>query len=190
MPKKILYINACVRKNSRTKRLADYLISCLNGETEEIRLEDIHFGISDERFISKRDRLLSTGAYNHPMFTMARSFAAADLIVIAAPFWDLSFPAALKQYIEQINVTGITFSYTPEGVPFGLCKARRLTYITTVGGNYFPEEFGAGYIEALSQNFYGIPEFELIKATGLDIEGADVDEIINTAKKEIKRVNN
>ena len=149
-----LFINACVRKQSRTKRLAEHLLSAGNESYVELDLNAIEFPIVDEDFLI------------------------------------MSFPASLKQYIEQINVTGITFSYTPEGVPFGLCKARRLTYITTVGGNYFPEEFGAGYIEALSQNFYGIPEFELIKATGLDIEGADVDEIINTAKKEIKRVNN
>ena len=60
------------------------------------------------------------------MFELARQFAAADQIVIAAPYWDLSFPAALKQYFEQINVLGITFAYTPEGVPKGLCRARKL----------------------------------------------------------------
>ncbi len=185
-----LFINACVRKQSRTKRLAEHLLSAGNESYVELDLNAIEFPIVDEDFLIMRDRLILNEDFNNPVFDLARQFAEAEDIVIAAPFWDLSFPAALKQYIEQINVTGITFSYTPEGVPFGLCKARRLTYITTVGGHYFPEEFGAGYIEALSQNFYGIPEFELIKATGLDIEGADVDEIINTAKKEIKRVNN
>ena len=185
-----LFINACVRKQSRTKRLAEHLLSAGNESYVELDLNAIEFPIVDEDFLIMRDRLILNEDFNNPVFDLARQFAEAEDIVIAAPFWDLSFPAALKQYIEQINVTGITFSYTPEGVPFGLCKARKLTYITTVGGNYFPEEFGAGYIEALSQNFYGIPEFELIKATGLDIEGADVDEIINTAKKEIKRVNN
>ena len=94
-----------MREESRTRRLADYLVSLLNGETEEVRLEEISFGISDAHFISERDRLLSAGQFDHPMFDLARSFAAADLIVIAAPFWDLSFPASLKQYLEQINVT-------------------------------------------------------------------------------------
>ena len=181
MPKKILYINACVRKNSRTKRLADYLISCLNGETEEIRLEDIHFGISDERFISKRDRLLSTGAYNHPMFTMARSFAAADLIVIAAPFWDLSFPAALKQYIEQINAVGITFRYTESGEPQGLCRAKKLYYVTTAGGPIYSDAFGYGYIKSLAHKFYGIPETEIICAENLDLIGADTEILLQDA---------
>ena len=66
-----------------------------------------------------------------------------------------------------------------------MCRAKCLTYVTTVGGNFFPEEYGAGYVKALAQSFYGISEFRLIKATGLDIIGADVDAIINSVKKEL-----
>ena len=178
MPKKILYVNACVRKNSRTKRLADCLIARLDGETEEIRLEEMDFGVSDERFITERDRLLSEGAYDHPMFSLARSFAADDLIVIAAPFWDLSFPAALKQYIEQINAIGVTFRYTETGEPVGLCKAKKLYYVTTAGGRIYSDAFGYGYIKALAETFYGIPETEQISAEGLDLAGADAEAIL------------
>ena len=124
--------------------------------------------MEDEAFLDKRDRLIASGAFDDPMFAIARQFAAADEIVIAALYWDLSFPAALKQYFEQINVRGITFVYTAEGIPRGLCRARKLYYITTAGGNYVPEEFGFGYIKALAESYYGIPETELIQATGLD----------------------
>jgi FMN-dependent NADH-azoreductase len=188
MPKKILYINACVRKNSRTKRLADCLVSRLEGETEEVRLEDICFGISDERFITGRDRLLAAGVYDHPMFGLARSFAAADVIVIAAPFWDLSFPAALKQYFEQVNAIGITFRYTETGEPQGLCKAEKLYYVTTAGGPIYSDAFGYGYVKALAQTFYGIPETEMISAENLDMIGADVEAILReTIDKQIRR---
>jgi FMN-dependent NADH-azoreductase len=77
----------------------------------------------------------------------------------------------LKQYIEAINVLGITFEYTPEGIPKGLCKAKKLYYVMTAGGNYVPEEFGFGYIKALAQNFYGIEDIELIKATKIIFKG-------------------
>ncbi len=186
MPKKILYINACVRKNSRTKRLADHLVSCLDGETEELRLEDVDFGVSDEHFISERDRLLAAGAYDHPMFSLARSFASADLIVVAAPFWDLSFPAALKQYFEQINVVGVTFRYTESGDPQGLCKAKKLYYVTTAGGTIYSDAYGYGYVKALAQTFYGIPETEMISAEDLDIVGADVEAILQDAIRKIR----
>ena len=61
---------------------------------------------------NSRTKMLADGAFQDPLFGLARQFAAADRIVIAAPYWDLSFPAALKQYVEQINVLGITFIYT------------------------------------------------------------------------------
>ena len=145
MEKQVLFINACVRSESRTRRLADRVLAKLNQPYEELRLEEIRFPFTDEQFLKMRDRLISGHDFNNALFDHARQFAEAEIIVIAAPYWDLSFPAVLKQYFEQINVVGITFSYTSEGVPVGLCKAKSLTYITTAGGDYFPEEYGAGY---------------------------------------------
>ena len=175
---KILFINACVREQSRTKRLADCLLSKLQGEVEEVRLSETAFPVFDEEFLQKREQLITAGDFEDDLFKLAHQFAGADLIVIAAPYWDLSFPAALKQYFEQINVVGITFMYTPEGFPKGLCKAKKMYYITTAGGMYVPEEFGFGYVKALAQNFYGIEDVEEVRAVGLDIDGADAEEIM------------
>lgn len=180
-----LFINACVRAESRTKVLAEHLLSKQSGPVTEVRLNEVAFPPVGEAFLQKRDALIERRAFDDPLFDLARQFAAADEIVIAAPFWDLSFPAVLKQYLEQITVTGVTFFYTPEGVPQGLCRAKRLTYVTTVGGDFFPAEFGAGYVKALAQGFFGIPEFRLIKAAGLDLDGADADAILAAAKETI-----
>ena len=181
----ILFINACVRKESRTKKLADRLLSKMKEPFEEVRLGTIVFPNADENYLQRRDRLILAHDFGNPEFDLARQFAEADEVVIAAPFWDLSFPAVLKQYFEQINVLGITFRYTPEGIPQGLCRAKRLTYISTAGGNFFPEEYGYGYVKALAQNFYGIHNVNLIKAIGLDIDGADVNAIIESAEEVI-----
>ena len=165
----ILFVDACVREESRTKKLAEELLTKLDDEVTHIRLEEIPFDVTDEKYLEKRGTLIAAGAYEDEMFALARQFAKADTIVIAAPYWDLSFPASLKQYIEVINVLGLTFEYTEDGIPRGLCKAGRLYYVMTAGGNYVPEEFGYGYIKALAENFYGIKEVTLIKKTGLDI---------------------
>ena len=177
----ILFIDACVREDSRTKRLAKALLTKLGEEAVHVALEGISFGVTDETYLKKRDSLIAKSAFDDEMFALARQFAMADTIVIAAPYWDLSFPAMLKQYIEAINVLGITFEYTAEGFPKGLCKADKLYYVTTAGGRYVPEEFGFGYIKALAQNFYGIKDVEQVKATGLDIMGADQEAIMNEA---------
>lgn len=165
----VLFINACVRKQSRTRKLADSVLSKLEGEVQEIRLHELSFPVVDEAFLQNRDRLIDCGEFSDPLFDMARQFASADRIVIAAPYWDLSFPAVLKQYFEQINVIGVTFRYTPEGVPQGLCKAEKLYYVTTAGGLFVPEEFGFGYVKSLARNFYGIRDIQLVKEVGLDI---------------------
>ena len=183
----ILYVDACVRGDSRTKRLADCLLHVLNAPCTHLRLSDCAFPAVDEAFLEQRDRLLREERFADPLFDCARQFAAADEIVIAAPFWDLSFPATLKVYLEQINAVGITFRYTPEGVPEGLCQAQRLWYVTTAGGDFFPEQFGFGYVEALARSFYGIPDVRLVKAVGLDLVGAPVEEILRASERDIAR---
>jgi len=181
----ILYLNACVRKESRTKRLSDFLLSKLDEPYTEVRLADIEFPVTDEAYLTKRDQLIAAEAFSDPMFSLANQFAEADRIVIAAPYWDLSFPAALKQYFEHINVLGITFTYTPEGIPQGLCRARELYYVTTAGGNYVPEEYGFGYVKSLAQSYYGIQDVRLIQAVGLDLDGAAPEQILKDCMKKI-----
>lgn len=185
MERPILLINACVRKASRTRQLAEQLLTRLQRPYAEIRLHEMTFPVVNEDFLAQRDRLIAAGEFQSPVFDLARQFAEAETVVIAAPYWDLSFPAALKQYLEQINVVGITFRYTQEGVPLGLCRAGRLFFVTTAGGNYVPEEFGFGYIRALARNYYGIDDVRLIQATGLDLEGADTDALVSAAAEAI-----
>lgn len=188
MERPLLFINTCVRKDSRTRKLAEQLLFKLGTPYEEIRLEEISFPVVNEEYLNMRDRLTGAGDLQNPAFDLARQFAEAETIVIAAPFWDLSFPAALKQYLELINVVGITFRYTDDGVPAGLCKANRLFYVSTVGGCYVPEEFGFGYVKALAQNYYGIRDVRKIEAVGLDLFGADVDAIMKSAEEALSDI--
>ena len=182
MEKETLYINACVRKESRTRILAEKLLAKLGEHYEEICLKDIVFPVVDSNYLDKRDRLISRGDLQNPMFDLARQFSEAETIVIAAPHWDLSFPAALKQYLELINIVGITFRYSEEGIPVGLCRANRLFYVTTAGGPYVPEEYGFGYVKALALNYYGIQDIRKIEAIGLDIAGADTEAIMKKSE--------
>ena len=178
----VLFVNACVRKESRTMKLAEKLLQKLDRPYEEIRLAEIPFPAVDEDFLRRRDQLIASGDFQDPLFALARQFAQAEIIVIAAPYWDLSFPAVLKQYLEHINVLGITFRYSEDGVPIGLCRADRLYYVTTAGGCFVPEEYGFGYVKALAQNFYGIQDVRRFAAAGLDLYGADVDAILKDAE--------
>ena len=181
----VLFVNACVRKESRTKALAEKLLNKLGESYQEVVLKDINFPVVNEEFLNQRERLVSEGDFDNPIFVYARQFAAASTIVIAAPYWDLSFPAMLKQYLEQVSVVGVTFKYSEEGAPVSLCNAKRLFYVTTAGGDFTPEDYGFGYVKALANGYFGIPEVIQIKVDGLDIYGADVYSIINEAYNKI-----
>ena len=184
----ILFLNACVRSCSRTRRLVDRLISKLNDFVSEVHTGEIRFPLMDEAFIDRRDRAVAAQDFSDPLFAFGKEFATADTIVIAAPFWDLSFPASLKQYFEQINIPHVTFYYDEQGIPRGLCRAKKLYYVTTAGGPIFNAEYGFGYIRELAQTFYGIPEVEMIKAENLDIIGADVEGILQEAEESIDKL--
>ena len=66
---------------------------------------------------------------------------------------------------------------------------KRLFYVSTAGGFYAPEEYGFGYVKALAQNYYGIRDVRKIEALGLDIYGADVNEIMTAAADQLRKMN-
>ena len=176
----ILYINACVRQDSRTDRIARALLNKLGKAYEELCLPDLNLQPLDEEKLNRRTQLIESGQYDDPLFDYAKQFAAADTIVVAAPFWDLSFPAILKTYIENIYVTGVVSAYGADGMPRGLCKAEKLYYVTTAGGPYTPD-YSYGYLRELATVYFGIKETALIKAEMLDVEGFDAEEIVKSA---------
>jgi len=176
----ILYVNSCVRRCSRTDRIARALLEELGDPYEEVKLTELQLEPLSEERLELRTALIERGDYGHPMFRLARQFQQADVIVVAAPFWDLAFPASLKIYLENIYVTGLVSEYDECGVPRGLCRAKKLYYVTTAGGPFIPD-YSYGYIQDLATKCFGIPETELIKAEMLDVEGFDPEKLVRQA---------
>lgn len=183
---KILFVNACVRENSRTLDMAKIVLEKLNNAYTEVNLQKTGLKPLNRESLEKREELVLQGNFSDKMFSLAKDFAAADKIVIAAPYWDLAFPALLKIYLEQITVSGITFRYA-KGVPQGLCRAKRLIYVTTAGGIIY-DNFGFEYVKALAQKLYGIDEVLFFKAENLDIDGNDVNNILRMAKSDAEKI--
>ena len=111
----ILLVNACVRKKSRTIKLARKVAKTLGGNVTEVFLEKERIKPMYGLPLVTREILLEAGELWNKDFSLAQQFAAADAIVFAAPFWDLSSPAILKIYLEIINIAGIVFEYLPDG---------------------------------------------------------------------------
>lgn len=185
----LLFINACVRgKDSRTLQLCERLLEQIKEENkkdlsfniEEIRLSTENLLPLNYERLERRNELLSKGLIDDSMFDYANAIAAADMIVIGAPYWDMSFPASLKIFFEAASVVGITFKYSEDGTPIGLSQAKVMYYVTTSGGFIGNCNFGYEYTSALCK-LYGVEQTYFVSAQGLDMEGADVDKIMSEA---------
>ncbi len=185
---KLVWINGCVRgEASRTQRLTEALLKRLRQaepgcEVQEVCLAREGLRPMDGAMLAQRDALAQSGRFHHPLFARAREFAAADTLVVSAPYWDLSFPAAVKTYVEHVSVCGLAFCYGETGEPVGLCRANTLYYVTTAGGYIGERDFGYAYIKGLAETFYGISNIRRVAAEGLDIAGADVEQILAQAE--------
>ena len=172
--RKLLYLDCCMHgEKSRTKRIADAFFSVLDKTVFEIeRLELDTLGISplNRESLEHREELLATGQRSDPLFNLAKQFARAELIVIAAPFWDMGIPAILKTYFENVSVSGVTFGADETGYFGGLCYAEKIIYLTTRGMDIADEtelEQASPYLKALVA-FFGIRGFEMISAFGMN----------------------
>lgn len=164
---KLLYIDACMRAGSRTKRIADRLIQELSKkyEIETISLFEPNYPIVENNILVDREN----GIVPEKYVAQAQKIAQADRIVIAAPFWDMSFPSALKVFFENMSLLEVTFGDNGKEC-VGLCRAEKVLYITTRGMNIktgHPLEQATPYIKALS-HLWGWGELYVVAAENMD----------------------
>lgn len=195
---KVLYIKANVKPEglSRTYKIADAFIEAYKEKNPEDEIITVDLYEEKIGFLEFADLGAVFGpkneeSRNHPILKYAYQFAEADKYVVAAPMWNLSIPAILKAYIDYISVTGITFKYTETG-SVGLCKGNKALHIAARGGGYSKGqasemEMGSRYLKALFA-FMGIEDFNMITAETLDVEGQDIDGIVNEAIEKAKEV--
>lgn len=182
--KKLLYIDACIRDElSRTKKIALPIIEKLKEsyEVEALTLNDLPLEIVKKDLITKRNNK----EIDEHVLNWAKKVASVDRLVIAAPFWDMSFPAALKNFIELVTIFGVTFD-SNEKECYGLCKASKAMFITTRGMNIKTGEAleqATPYLKALLW-LWGIYELKVVSAINMDY----VDE--NTINEKIKKAVN
>ena len=173
--KKLLYIDACIRDDeSRTKRIAEPIVKALEKKYDVQRfvLNDMDLEIVQRDLIRKR----LNGMIDATVMSWAETVRDADRIVIAAPFWDMSIPAALKNFIELCSILDVTFK-TNDKTCYGNCKAEKLLFITTRGMDIPTgdvREQTTSYLKALSW-LWGIGAMQVVSAENMDY--ASVDEI-------------
>lgn len=112
-------------------------------------------------------------------FALSRSDAlvdeltAADVVVIGAPVYNFSVPAALKAWIDLVARAGRTFRYGEAG-PVGLLSGTRVVVVATSGSG--PETLAAigmdhhqSYLRGFF-GFLGLTDVEVVSAWGAEPE--------------------
>ena len=165
--RKIFYVDACLRTGSNTKKIADAIIAKLaeRYDVETVRLSENVFPVVNNDILNDR----ANGIVPEEYVEMAKKLADADRLVIAAPFWDMSFPSALKVFLENMSLFNVTFG-SNEKECYGLCKAEKVLYITTRGMNVSTGdalEQATPYIKAIGK-LWGLGELHVISAQNMD----------------------
>jgi FMN-dependent NADH-azoreductase len=183
--KKMIVIDSCMRAESRTKLILDAAVAELSKryEVEIIDVNSLGLPPLDKvTYVDQREN----GNSPSLAIELARKVATCDRLVVAAPFWDMSFPAILKSFFENISLFDITF--TDNGTTcVGLCKCEKVLFITTRGMDIRtgdPLDQGSPYLTALSF-LWGLGEVITVAATNMDyLSPEDLALRIEAAKKE------
>lgn len=182
----VLFLNACARNDSRTKKLAKVLLKVLDEYVKEVELYKLDIPLLSDETIKSREEAAKKQDDADPFVALSKEFADANTIVIAAPYWDLAYPAKLRAYIEAVMTRGITFDILDNGDYKGLCKAKELYYITTSGGIIGDVNLGYEHIKDLASRMWGVEKCYYYSAEGLDLAGNDPEEILKKRMDQIK----
>lgn len=98
---------------------------------------------------------------------------AADVLVIATPMWNLSIPASLKAWIDQVVRANRTFKFT-DAAPVGLLsQEKQVVVFTARGGSYgygsAMFDFQEPYLKALFR-LLGLRDIRFVHAENQGLE--------------------
>ncbi|WP_346928137.1 NAD(P)H-dependent oxidoreductase [Clostridium sp.] len=169
---------------------------------EELDLYQCHIPRLEYEYFEKRNCMIKEEDFNklnkkqqqevHKIVKLVDQFKEADMYVIAAPMWSLSFPAPLKEYIDCIVMDGKTIKIS-ENKMEGLLndKPRAMVYIQSSGAPIpwmLRPIFNKGldYIKDIMK-YMGIKKFEELLVDGTGFTEEERKKAIEENNKEVDK---
>lgn len=208
--KKLLYItvNSKPEELSASKTVGRAFVNKFLEKHKEFILEELdlyqcHIPRLEYEYFEKRNCMIKEEDFSklnekqqeevHKIVKLVDQFKEADLYVIAAPMWSLSFPAPLKEYIDCIVMDGKTIKIS-ENKMEGLLndKPRAMVYIQSSGApipwmlrSIFNK--GLDYVRDIMK-YMGIKKFEELLVDGTGFTEEERREAIEEANKEVNKL--
>lgn len=123
---------------------------------------------------------------------LVTQFLAADVIVVAAPFYNFTIPSQLKAWIDRVLQPRRTFQYTENGVE-GLATGKKVIIASSRGGFYSTSEQGQAlehqesYLKVVF-GFVGINDVHVVRAEGVATAPNAADEALAAAETQISEL--
>ncbi|MEA5040302.1 MAG: NAD(P)H-dependent oxidoreductase [Clostridiaceae bacterium] len=208
--KKLLYIiaNSKTEEQSSSRTVSRRLVNAILEKDADIQLEELnlyedHIPQLKGCYFESRSAIVSAEARSklsrQEQKEVARieqlcdQFQAADLYVLAAPMWSLSFPAPVQEYLDCIIQAGKTIAFENDK-PYGLMddKKRAFIYVQSSGAS-LPWLLkpalskGLNYVHEIMK-FIGIQTFEELLVDGTGTTEEERQEAIKTATEKIPQL--
>lgn len=208
--KKLLYItvNSKPEELSASKTVGRAFVNRFLEKHKDFKLEELdlyksHIPRLEYQYFEKRNAMIKKDDINklsekeqeeaHKIVELTDQFKAADVYVIVAPMWSLSFPAPLKEYIDCIIMDGKTIDLSDDKLN-GLLddKPREMVYIQSSGANIGwmlkrVMNKGLNYVEDIMKTL-GIKRFEELLVDGTGYTEKEKTQAVEKALKKIDDV--
>lgn len=190
----ILQIDSSPRGDaSLSRQITRYVAKQLQETGDKIMIRDLattdlpllteaHIGAfftpGDQRSDEQRDLLKLSE-------TLIAELKQAKQLVIGAPMYNFSVPAALKAWIDLICRAGETFRYTENG-PKGLLNIEQAFIVVSAGGTDIgsPIDFNSTYLAHVCR-FIGIENVHIIDVSG---SKRDPETLIDSAQAQVDSI--
>lgn len=208
MEKKLLYIsvNSKPEHLSSCKTVARTFINKFLEKNKDFKVEEVdlykdHIPRLEYQYFEDRNCIIKEEAAKKLpkkdqdeikiIRDLCEQFKGADMYVIAAPMWSLSFPAPLKEYIDCVVQVGKTITFENGKKPQGLLndKYRALVYVESAGGN-IPflldpiMDKGENYVSSIMKTL-GIKKVHELKVDNTGTTEEERKAALNKAENEI-----
>lgn len=173
MAQTVLNIQASARHDdSVTRQLSDTILTKL--DADKVINRDLAQGIPlvdaawlEANFTAFENRTQSQHRTLGFSDELIEEIKQANTLLIGAPIYNFTVPAALKAWIDQIARAGVTFKYTPDG-PVGLLSGKRAIIVIASGGTKVGStiDYASDYLKHI-MGFIGITEVDIVSADAL-----------------------